>query len=326
LATPNQALAHNGRLKLAALGLSVFLWVLVQTEPSNQETFASVPVLVQVADTSWTPSGAPNPSVVEVRLGGPAREIIRLAREGASLRVPIGAVGSQDTLVALRREWVELGQRSRVTVESLTPSSIRISFEEAETRLVPVAPRLIGRVPDQLALASPIEVSPQMVRIRGPRSRVEGLDSLRLGAFDLSDLSRSGTFLVRLDTTGLLGSSVVPASATLGVQVEDRIERVLDGIPVELDSGSDELGVLAYPPTLQVRLTGARTLVRSVDPQRLRAWVPSGDLDGMAPGEERIVFIRLDGFPGLVTAVSDTDRVTVRRRTDAPSPSAGTER
>jgi len=316
VATTNQALTHNWRLKLAALGLSVFLWALVQTEPSNQETFASVPVLVQVADTGWTTSGAPNPSTVEVRLGGPAREIIRLAREGTSIRIPVGMVGSQDTVIALRREWVELGQRSGLSVESLSPSTIRVSFEEAQTRLVPIAPRLVGRVRDHLALAAPIEFSPQIVRVRGPRSRVEGLDSLRLAAFDLSDVSRSGAFTIGIDTTGLLGASVVPTTATVGVQVEDMVERVLDGITVQAVSDPGEAEVVADPATIQVRLAGARTLVMSVDPERLRAWVPPEYLQGMAPGEERVVNVRIEGVPGLVTAIPGNDRITVRRMID----------
>ncbi len=316
MATTNQALTHNWRLKLAALGLSVFLWALVQTEPSNQETFASVPVLVQVADTGWTTSGAPNPSTVEVRLGGPAREIIRLAREGTSIRIPVGMVGSQDTVIALRREWVELGQRSGLSVESLSPSTIRVSFEEAQTRLVPIAPRLVGRVRDHLALAAPIEFSPQIVRVRGPRSRVEGLDSLRLAAFDLSDVSRSGAFTIGIDTTGLLGASVVPTTATVGVQVEDMVERVLDGITVQAVSDPGEAEVVADPATIQVRLAGARTLVMSVDPERLRAWVPPEYLQGMAPGEERVVNVRIEGVPGLVTAIPGNDRITVRRMID----------
>ena len=316
MATPNQALTHNWRLKLSALGLSVFLWALVQTEPSNQETFASVPVLVQVTDTGWTTSGAPNPSTVEVRLGGPAREIIRLAREGTSLRIPVGRVGSQDTVIALRREWVELGQRSGLSVESMSPSTIRISFEEAQTRLVPIAPRLVGRIRDHLALAAPLEFSPQIVRVRGPRSRVEGLDSLRLAAFDLSDVSRSGAFTVGIDTTGLLGASVVPTTATVGVQVEDMVERVLDGITVQAVSNPGEAEVVADPETIQVRLAGARTLVMSLDPQRLRAWVPSEYLQGMAPGEERVVNVRIEGVPGLVTAIPGNDRITVRRMID----------
>ena len=53
MAGRSQALVHNWRLKLSAVGLSVFLWALVQTEPTNQETFASVPVLLEIADTSW---------------------------------------------------------------------------------------------------------------------------------------------------------------------------------------------------------------------------------------------------------------------------------
>ncbi len=316
MATPTQALTHNWRLKLAALGLSVFLWALVQTEPSNQETFASVPVLVQVSDTGWTTSGAPNPSTVEVRLGGPAREIIRLAREGTSIRIPVGMVGSQDTVIALRREWVELGQRSGLSVESMSPSTIRVSFEEAQTRLVPIAPRLLGRVRDHLALAAPIEFSPQIVRVRGPRSRVEGLDSLRLVAFDLSDVSRSGAFTVEIDTTGLLGASVVPMTATVGVQVEDMVERVLDEITVQAVSNPGEAEVVADPSTIQVRLAGARTLVMSVDPERLRAWVPAEYLQGMAPGEERVVNVRIEGVPELVTAIPGNDRITVRRLID----------
>src|SRR5690606_24525037 len=85
---PASRLVHNWRLKLSALGLSLFLWAVVQAEPSNRETFTSVPVRVEVADTGWVLSEAPNPSSVEIQLGGVTREIIRLAREGTTLRVP----------------------------------------------------------------------------------------------------------------------------------------------------------------------------------------------------------------------------------------------
>jgi hypothetical protein len=298
VASPTQVLVRNWRLKLLALGLSVFLWALVQTEPSNQETLASVPVLVQIADTGWTTSGAPSPATVALRLSGPAREIIRLAREGTTVRIPVGTIGSRDTTITIRREWVELGQRTGLSVESVSPSTVRVSFEEARTRLVPVATRLVGRVRDHLALAAAIEVSPQLVRVRGPESRLAGLDSLPLVPFDLGDVSRSGAFAVAIDTAGLLGASVVPATATLGVQVEDLVERILDG------------------GRIQVRLTGARTVVTALDPARLRAWVPPDLLIGMVPGEERLVRVQLDGVPALVTAIPGTERIMVRRAID----------
>lgn len=140
---PN-SLVRNWRLKVSALGLSVFLWALVQTEPLSQETFSSVSVVVDIADTAWTIAGAPDPPTVELRLGGPAREIIRLAREGTTVVIPVAAVGSRDTIIAVQRDWVQLGQRPGVTVESVSPATVRVSFEQAVTRSLPLALRVRG--------------------------------------------------------------------------------------------------------------------------------------------------------------------------------------
>jgi hypothetical protein len=316
MASPAQALVHNWRLKLSALGLSVFLWALVQTEPSNQETLTAVPVHVQMADTGWTTSGPPAPSSIEIRLGGPARDILRVAREGASIRIPVGSVGSQDTVVTLRREWVQFAPRSGLTVESMSPVSVRISFERAQTRLVPVAMRVAGRVRDGLALAAEAELNPRMVRVRGPASRVAGLDSLRMLPFDLSDVDGSGAFTVTVDTVGLLGASIVPSSVTLELRVEELVERVLDGIAVRLDAGSGAEELVVDLAEIGVRLSGPRSLVTSLDPERLSVRVSSDTLRGMTPGEERLVRVQVVGVPPLVTATPDTDRIAVRRKID----------
>jgi len=320
VANAYQALLQSWRLKLSALGLSVFLWAVVQTEPRNQETFSAVPVEIQMADTAWAVSGPPMPATVELRLGGPAREIIRLAREGTSVRVPVGAITTTDTLITLRREWVQLGQRSGLSVESVSPSQVRVSFERAQTRLVPVSARVMGRVRDHLALAANFEVSPRLVRVRGPASRIDVLDSIPLAPFDLSEVTRSGAFTVRVDTTGLLGASVVPPTVTLGVRVEELVERVLDGVVVEAVAEPGEPPVLADPPTIEVRLAGARSIVNGFDPSRLRVWVAPELLQDMALTEERVVRLQIAGVPPLVTAVPETDRVTVRR---APEPVEG---
>jgi len=325
VASLSQALVRNWRLKLSALGLAVFLWALVQSEPTNPETLSSVPIRIQIADTGWTTSGAPTPATVELRLAGPTREIIRLVRDGTSLRVPVATIGSQDTTIALRREWVQLGDRSGLTVESISPATVRLSFEPAQTRLVPLAARLAGDITDRFALASEIEVSPRLVRVRGPASRLGSLDSLTLMAFDLSSVTRSGAFTVAVDTTGLLGSSVVPPLGTLTIQVEDRIERVLDGVSVQAIANPGEAAVVTEPPTIQIRIDGPRTLVTSLDPNRLRAWVPPELLQGMAPGEVRVVPLRIEGVPDLVTAVPSIERIRVRRAIDEAGGAPGEE-
>lgn len=308
-----RALANNGQLKLLALVLSVFLWALVQTEPRNEETFPAVPIEVVVSDTAWSLSGAAMPATVDLRLGGPAREIIRLAREGTALRIPIESIGSADTVVTLRRDWVDLTGRSGLIVQSVSPATVRLTFELAVTRLVPAAMRIRGELPAYLALASPIGLNPQMVRVRGPVGRVQDLDSVRLRPLDLTEIEASGVFTVEVDTTGLGGTRVIPRTATLGVRVEEKVERILTDLPIQLRSPDPDAQMVVEPTVVQVTLVGAQTLVNRVDPADLTAWVAPELLMDMEPGEERRVALRIEGVPDLVRAIPDRSMVTVRR-------------
>lgn len=306
-------LTHNGRLKLLALVLSVFLWALVQTEPRNQETFSAVPVVVTLSDTAWALASDPEPATVDLRLGGPAREIIRLAREGTTVRVPVDSVSSADTMVTLRRDWVDLSGRSGILVESVSPSAVRLQFERAVTRLVPLAVRVQGELPPELALASPVGLNPQRARVRGAESRVAGLDSVLLRPFDLSRVASSGVFTVEVDTTGLHGARVVPRTATLGLRVEEKDERVLGDLAIQARASDPSVSLEVDPATVRLTVVGARTLVGRVDPTLIAVWIPPESLAGMAPGDERRVSLRIDGVPELVRAIPDRTVVTVRR-------------
>ncbi len=309
-------LAHNWRLKLAALGLSVLLWALVQTDEGNAETFSSVPILVEVADTAWTLSSPPEPAAVELRLSGPTREMLRLAREGTVVRVPVAQVGSPDTVINVRRDWVVLNDGSGVIVESVAPSAIRVSLERALIRVVPVSVRVEGRLPDHLALAAPLSVNPPLIRVRGPASRVEGLDSVRLEVVDLSTVSESGIVEVRVDTTTTQGMRVTPGRASLAFRLEDEVERQFTGVPVLTEQLAGEGALVASPATVDVVLRGARTLVNAVRPSDLQVLVGGSLVRGMVAGEERRVPLRVTGIPNLVTAEATVELVTVRRASD----------
>lgn len=318
-----RSLVHNWRLKLTAVGLSVFLWALVQAEPRNAEVFAPVPVVVEVADTLWAVSGTPDPADVEIRISGPAREMVRLARAGTSLRIPIREVGSTDTLVTVRRDWIHVGEGSGLIVESVTPSFIRVVFEPAVSRVVPIAVRTSGVLPAELALASPIGINPPVARVRGPASRLEGVDLVHLRPLDLSEVTASGVVEIQVDTVGLGGVRVAPGVATVGIRVEERVERTLSGIPVIAQPPFDAAELTVEPALVDVVLRGARTLVTSLDPLDLRAWVASEGLEGMAPGEERRVPVRLEGVPELVVGGITVETVSVRRRGNDPLDGGG---
>jgi YbbR domain-containing protein len=305
-------LTENWHLKLAGLGLSVFLWALVQTEPLSQETFSAVPVTVVVADTAWSLSGSPSPQTVELRLGGPAREIIRLAREGTSIRVPVASVGSRDTAITIQREWVQLGPRVGVTVESVSPSVIGLTFEPSASRTLPFALRTLGELPSDLALSSPLGLSPESVSVRGPENRLLRLDSIPLLPFDLSQVRESGVLTLAVDTTGLGGAAVDPPEAVLGVRVEPLVERVLGRVEVQTEAGVGQPRFLVEPASIELRLSGARTLVTAMDLSLLQVSVAPEALLGLVPGEIRRVRLEISGLPPLITAYPSTETVMVR--------------
>jgi YbbR domain-containing protein len=314
-----RSLVHNWRLKLSALGLSVLLWALVQSEPQEAQTVGSVPVAVDVADTAWAASGPAEPREVELRLSGPTGEIIRLSRAGTVLRVPIARVGSRDSLVTLRRDWVVLGEGSSLNVESVYPSAVRISFEPAVTRVVPIALRTTGSLPSRLALASPIGLTPLVARVRGPTERVEMLDSVLLRALPLREIRGSGVVELAMDTVGMTGVHVSPATVTVGIRVEERSERTLSGIEVIAQAGYGRSSLTVSPEAVDVVLIGARTLLAAVEPQDVHAWVDPELLRDMAPGEERRVPFQVEGVPPLVRLDLPEEFVVVRRSpSDAP--------
>ena len=305
---------RNWRLKLAALGLSVFLWALVQTEPrTSSESFQRVPVRVELTDTLWTLAGPPTPTEVELQLSGSSRDIIRLDREGTALNIPISQVGTPDTSVFLDRDWVELGQSTGLTVEFISPAMIEIVFEPSVTRTLPIATRVYGDLRENLALASSVGLAPVSVRVRGSESQVSQLDSIRLERFDLGTVEKSGVFSVAIDTVGLSGANVSPDVVTMGLNVEDDIERVLQGFSVQFDAERIGADVTIEPVVVEVRFSGPKSLVNTLDPSLLRVWVSPEDLEGILPGEERRVPLRLEGIPEFVTAVPETSAVTAKR-------------
>jgi hypothetical protein len=312
MASAPRVLLHNWHLKLAALGLSILLWALVQTEPLSQETFAAVPITVEVLDSSWTTVGPSRPATVDLRLGGPAREIIRLARDGATLRVPVSAVGSRDTVIALQREWVDLGQRAGVNVESMSPLTIEVSFEQAMTRSVRLWTPLHGRLPATLALSSPLAISPTMVDVRGPQGRVGELDSIPLQPLDLEGVRESGAFELAVDTSGLGGATVRPASVMVGVRVEPVVERVLEAVEVQANAPTGSPRAAVMPSTVRLRIEGASSLVTAIDLSLVRIVVSPEALRDLAPGETRRVVLTVEGVPPLVAAYPETDAVTAR--------------
>ena len=290
-------MARNGRLKLAAFGLALFLWVLVRVGAPGQRDLM-VPVTIRLDDPSWMVLGNPVPATVLVRFRGPPTEIFRLTGlNGMSVAVPISEVSEENMVIPLQPGWVPLEGYRGVQVEDMVPSAINVHLDRLATRTIPVRVSTRGRLPDGLALARALSLTPNVVRVSGPASLVEHLDTLDMVPVALSDVGEQATVETVVDTAGLGRLTVVPYVLTLRVPAEESIERVIEGVPVIVDRrlGSGRIEVL--PAVVDVTVRGARSRVSGMDWEFLRAVVPSYAIEDLGIVEERRVPIVVDGVP-----------------------------
>jgi YbbR-like protein len=310
-----RVLARNWRLKLAAVGIAVFLWGLVLTEGMSRRSIP-VPVRVQLVGSDFMLADEPTPAFVSVRFAGPVREIIRLALDGnTAVIVPINDVTDTDMVVVLQPAWIPVEGYQGVQVEDFVPSTIRLHFEPIETATIVLRLNTTGQVPSRLALTRAMSLRPGVVRVSGAASRVTAVDTLDILPVNLSNVSDQGVLEATVDTAGL-GLQVVPMEVTVMVPVEQSTDRQVIGIPVRAGDHGEAGGIVIVPPSVDLTLTGARTRVDGVIPGRLRVFVPSYAILGMLPSEERRVPIHVEGVPNFVTARMDVDSVLVRRQAD----------
>ncbi len=314
------SLASDWRLKLAAFFMAVFLWALVRVGAPDQRA-VSIPVTVSLNDPEWILMDDPVPATVEVRFSGPPTEVFRLtAIDGVSVTVPLTEVAGEEMVIALQDAWIPVDGYRGVIVEDILPSTVHVHLDHVATASVPVRITTRGSLPEHLALTRSVSVTPSAVRVSGPASLIQQLDSLDIVPVDLGEVDERGAVLTTVDTTGLARISVVPLEITLRIPVEESIDRVLASVPVwadvgvELEEAGGTLEIL--PATVQLTLRGARTQVTNLDPSRLRVVVPSGELLGLGVAEERRVPIVVEGLPTYMTAAPAVDTVVVRRQTE----------
>ena len=307
------AVARDGRLKLAAFGLALFLWVLVRVgNPSQRDLL--IPVEIRLDDPGWVVMADPVPDTVRVYFRGPETEIFRMTGfDLISVTVPITEM-SEEMVIQLQPEWVSVAGYRGVQVEDIVPSAINVRLDRRSTRSIPVRVSTRGTLPEHLALASALILTPNRVGVSGPASLVDELDTLDLVPVFLSDVDGQVTVQTVVDTVGIGRVSVVPYVVTVEIPAEESIERVFTGVRVITYPVVGTGPISVFPENMRVTVRGARSRVSAMDADILRAVVPSDALQGLGAVEERRVPIRVEGVPSYVSVVPAVDTVSVRRR------------
>lgn len=161
-----------------------------------------------------------------------------------------------------------------VTILSVQPASLQLSWEDLVERDVPVRVETVGRTAPGTRPAAIIEAIPQRVHVTGPALYVDGLSAVRTEAIDVTGLEAGQhTRRVALELPRSRVHYVGATSVRVAITVErDLTERRLDHLDVTV-VGSQR--VQLRPASVSIRIRGLAGPVSALDPASI---VPTIDV------------------------------------------------
>lgn len=168
-----RSLTHNWFLKVFSLILATILWMAIANEASS-EIEIEVPLEYRNIPAQLEITGDATNSV-RVRLRGSSNLIKEISPRDLSTTIDLGGMRAGENVVPLSSKNVQAPFGAEVI--RVNPTNVSFNLERTITKEVPVVPAILGQPADGYEVG-PVVVNPNMVRIEGPESRVDPVDSI----------------------------------------------------------------------------------------------------------------------------------------------------
>jgi YbbR domain-containing protein len=291
-------LTQNWKLKLLAFALAILLWVVVSAEEVTSR-WIDVPLQVRVTDPEYLLRAGVAPEEVSVRFSGPRRELVDLRFRRPPLVLNILDVEDERQVFTLQGRMVQVPTQLAVNVVDLQPSVVDLRFIRVDTRTFPVRVTLARELPEGWLLADTLTLRPARVRISGPDSRLNAIDTVRTLPITLPVADTAFELVAALDTSQFVGLRLSARRIEVAGRVDRVQERTYTSVPVSVGPG-----ITIRPSTVDVRLRGPRRTVEQITPGELRVAIAIDSIPVRIPPEGLPVPLRVDRpRPGVQASI-----------------------
>ena len=258
-------LSGDNLLRIASLALAVVLWVIIAGRDTAERGLI-IPVELRNVPPDLEITGDTLNSV-NVRLRASPGLIDSL--DAGEVMAPIDLDGKEEGehIIQLTPDQIRVPFGFRVV--KVTPSLLTLHLERALSKIVRVRPRLLGRPAPGFEVAE-ITSEPAEIRVRGPKSRVQEIESAFTEpvSIDGADVTVEEFVNVGLEDPLLAPDGV--GQVRVVVRIRERHEtRTFEGLPVEPEGRP---AVLA-PPSVRVVVSGPARVLRDLTAADLRPYV-----------------------------------------------------
>jgi hypothetical protein len=307
-----QLITRNWPIKLAALGLSLMLYIAVQLQQPVTESFP-IKLNVQV------PPGRvlqQKPPTVWVEVSGKGSQLLKLRTlPGDITRSVPDTLSTAVWTIRLELSDLELPKGADVRVVEIRPREVTVTLDSVARKDVRIVP-LITVVPESgQVLHGGISITPTFARLVGSQKNLDAIDSVVTLSTEITSVSGKFERAVPIDTTPLGIVRLIPKQVTVTGEMGTLAERSFAGIPVETGAGAIT-NFIVTPSRVSVAVRGPELRVQGLTRDSLRVVAhitraASGDAAGVA----RVTVVA----PAGITARAIPDSVTLRLRTTRPT-------
>ncbi len=290
-------------LRVASLVLALGLWFVIAGRQTAERGLAVPVELRNVPRALELTGGAPDAVEVRVRASPGLIDTLDPGRVIATIDLAGAQQGEKIVQLTPAQIRVPFGFR----VVRITPSLLTLRLETTRQRMIPVAPRIVGRPAAGYELAE-VTSEPAEVAIAGPSSHVQAVAS----AFT-EPTSVEGVSATVQQSVGVgLGDPLLRLEGGSRVRVTARVRevhetRVFEGLTIATRGGAAQL----EPARATVVVSGPASQVRALSASVLRLHVA---VTGQDPLPARLpVSVEIgSGHPGVAVVETRPSAVLVR--------------
>ncbi|WP_027075795.1 CdaR family protein [Maribacter antarcticus] len=237
-------------------------------------------------------------ATINVRLKAVGFQFVGFEIRKRKVQIDLSKVNVKDNryyvLPKVYRRQIENQLPNSMEVLELENDTLFIDFIVLVAKKVHVIPRTTIDLANNYMLDGPIIVAPSMVTIRGPKSEVDSITSIRTSFLDIEnitdDFSQEHALVLHRELTK---STVTPSSVTISGKVFRFSEKVVSA-PITMINVPDSIKVRMFPDHVKVLCQGTIKALKSLDISDFKI---NADYEQIEKAADNRLPLRMEDFP-----------------------------
>lgn len=271
-------------LRIVSFFISILLWVFVL---GGKQVEISKEIALEYQLPPGLTLATQPPKTINVTVSGPPVFLRDFQDRKILLGIDLRAQKAGESEIAIREEQFDLPLGLKLT--SLSISALKIRLERLAVKRVPLRPTFAPGIPSSYKISS-VTLRPSTIEIKGPQSRIQGIEALPTEPITLlsSSLRQESTVGIVLDDYTGVQVTDNEKSVQVVVELEGNLERRwIRGLGIgvkiaNLSRGSDldveTLGIRTRPQKVSFLLEGPAVVLSDLAKLGIEAWVEIPEL------------------------------------------------